>query len=156
MKIIRSPHDEEHPFTRISNQIIESPQLSSKAKMVLCFLLSRPETWQVSPSGIARYLKEGVDYVRSGLKELEQAGYLQIDRTQKQTRFHRFDYTVMEFPIRNDRDGNSASETTRLLTNNITTNNISRWTKINQHLFLNGEKLSFSLSPTVEKALLTA
>ncbi len=149
MKIIRSPHNEAHPFTRISNKVIENSDISAKAKSILQFLLSRPANWQVFPSGIAHYFKEGIGFVKGGLRELEQLGYVQKVQAPRQNgRFGRIEYTVIEDPeLDGDKkpstktqltvkssmdetldgktlDGQSPTGLCRLTTKNITTNNI--------------------------------
>ena len=61
----------------MSNSILQSNKLSTKAKGMLGTLLSLPDNWDFSVSGLAKkFCKEGKDAVREMLNELEQFGYL--------------------------------------------------------------------------------
>ncbi len=64
-------------FTQVSNSVLRNPDLSFKAKGLLCLLLSN-ETgkWVSYQESIERMSQEGPDAIRTGLKELEKAGYL--------------------------------------------------------------------------------
>ena len=55
--------------------------LSMKAKGLLSYILSTPEKWKLSTEGLAYYMKDGIDAVRSTLKELEHNGYINRKRT---------------------------------------------------------------------------
>jgi hypothetical protein len=73
--IIRRPHQQK--FTIIDNQAIHDVDLSLKATGLLCYLLSLPPNWDISGRALANMKKDGRDAVYSGLKELEEAGYVQ-------------------------------------------------------------------------------
>ena len=62
-------------YTVLQNHILRS-SLSLKAKGLLCVILSLPEDWDYSVGGLATICGTGRDAIRSGLQELEQAGYL--------------------------------------------------------------------------------
>jgi hypothetical protein len=63
-------------FTQVSNFLLRNPELSSKAKTVLCILLSNQNGWKSYFTSILSMMKEGESALRSGLKELENYGYL--------------------------------------------------------------------------------
>ena len=67
-------------FTVMANQHLRDKNLSLKAKGLLSMFLSLPETWSYSIKGLARICKEGVDAIRTALKELIQAGYVVCSR----------------------------------------------------------------------------
>ena len=69
-------------YTTISNFHLRDQELSLKAKGLLSLFLSLPDEWHYSVRGIASICKEGVDCIKSTLKELERRGYL----VRKQTR----------------------------------------------------------------------
>jgi hypothetical protein len=81
MSIIRSPRRQKD-FTILDNVIIRDPSLSFKARGLLAYLLSMPDNWRTTADAIARNCLEGRDAIRSGLAELEAAGYLQRHRKQ--------------------------------------------------------------------------
>ena len=63
-------------FTQVPNDLIREPGLSWKAKGIMSALLSNREGWHSYVSVIVKMGKDGEDSVRSGLKELEEFGYL--------------------------------------------------------------------------------
>ncbi len=63
-------------FTQIPNALLRNPEISGKAKAILCLLLSNKKGWKSYIITIDKMMKEGIDAIRSGIKELEQAGYL--------------------------------------------------------------------------------
>lgn len=64
-------------YTQIDNTILQStPGMSFKAKGILCYLLSLPPDWSINIQDICNRATEGVDAVKSGLKELQQIGYI--------------------------------------------------------------------------------
>jgi hypothetical protein len=63
-------------FTQIPNELLRNPEISGKAKALLCLLLSNKEGWKSCVSGIGKMMKEGADAINSGINELEEHGYL--------------------------------------------------------------------------------
>lgn len=98
LSIIRDKH-EAHYF-KVSNAAVENPNISFKAKGILAYLLSKPNTWTIRIEDIIKHSKDGKEAVRSGIDELVKAGYI----TKKQNRssrgaFGEWEYTVYENPI---------------------------------------------------------
>lgn len=74
--IKRSPRPEAH-YLIVTNQVVRDSTLSFKARGILAYLLSMPDNWKVSASAIARASdRDGRESILTGLKELENAGYL--------------------------------------------------------------------------------
>lgn len=63
-------------YTLISNYHLRDRELSCKACGLLSKMLSLPEEWDYTTRGLAAICKDGVDFISSALKELEQRGYL--------------------------------------------------------------------------------
>ena len=61
-------------YTVISNYHLRDKNLSLRTIGLLSIILSLPEDWDYSQAGLAAIVKDGVDSVRNGLKELEQYG----------------------------------------------------------------------------------
>ena len=61
----------------MSNVILNDKCLSAKAKGVYCYLFSKPDNWDFSSERIANEFSDGEKSIRSALKELEDAGYLE-------------------------------------------------------------------------------
>lgn len=64
-------------FTQVPNDLIRNPEMSLKAKMILVQLLSNKEGWTSHISALCSLSKDGETAIISGLKELENFGYLQ-------------------------------------------------------------------------------
>lgn len=57
-------------YTVIPNEMINNPNLSFKAKAILCYLLSKPDNWSVYLSQLAKASTDGYESVVSGMNEL--------------------------------------------------------------------------------------
>ena len=63
-------------YTIMSNHHLKDTGLSLKAKGLLSIMLSLPDSWNYTTRGLAAICKEGVDAIRSAIRELEAAGYI--------------------------------------------------------------------------------
>ncbi len=63
-------------FTALPNLTICDRRLSLRTLGLLVVVLSRPDGWDYSVSGLAAFCQIGRDAIRTSLKELEAAGYL--------------------------------------------------------------------------------
>lgn len=68
-------------FTVMSNHHFKNKKLSLKAKGLLSLMLSLPDDWNYSMKGLATLSKDGIDSVRTAMKELETQGYVEKDRS---------------------------------------------------------------------------
>ena len=89
-------------YTVMSNYHFKDKNLSWKAKGLLSTFLSLPEDWDYSIKGLEAMSSDGNKAVRSGLKELEENGYL----TRKAIRDSKgvirdWDYIIYENPLDN-------------------------------------------------------
>ncbi len=69
-------HKKANPFVQIDRAIINDSRLSWKAKGLLMYLLDQSDEWQFYQTEICSHGPDGRSSVVSGLKELEQCGYL--------------------------------------------------------------------------------
>ena len=69
-------------YSVVHNELIEDERLSWKARGLLIYLLSKPDHWRTSTAHLASVSPEGIHAVRTGLQELERAGY--VKRLKKQ------------------------------------------------------------------------
>ena len=86
-------------FTVMSNHHFKEKQMSLKAKGLLSLMLSLPDDWNYSVSGLVRLSKDGKDSVMSALQELEKFGYL--SRSQQfnaKGQFSGIEYNIYEEP----------------------------------------------------------
>lgn len=86
-------------FTAIPNEALRDKRLSLKARGLLAYCLSLPDTWDFSIEGLAVTTGAGVDAIRTGVKELEKAGYLIRHRERKQDgRYGAMEYSLYDTP----------------------------------------------------------
>lgn len=86
-------------FTVMSNYHFKEKKMSLKAKGLLSLMLSLPDDWNYSVSGLVTLSKDGKDSVMSALSELEKFGYLTRARlVDKKGRFAGVEYNIFEHP----------------------------------------------------------
>ena len=89
-------------FTVMSNTHLKDRRLSYKAKGLLSVILSLPPDWDYTITGLSVIAADGVDSVKSAVKELERYGY--VTRTQlrdERGRMSQNEYRVYENPADN-------------------------------------------------------
>ena len=95
-------------YTTISNHHLQDRNLSLKAKGLLTLILSLPPDWDMTLKGLVSLSGDGVDSVRSGIQELEKAGYLRRSRSRNNLgQLVCTEYTIYEHAVTE----NVASET---------------------------------------------
>jgi hypothetical protein len=68
-------------FTQVSNNMLSDPNISYKAKGILCHLLSHDQDrFTITSETLIRHSSDGGRAIKSGLDELKKNGYLQITR----------------------------------------------------------------------------
>jgi len=82
----------------LPNEVLRDCELSYRARGVLAYLLSHPPDWSTSSDRIAAQGREGRDAIRTALRELHDAGYLQLVREQDQYGYWSTDYLVTDNP----------------------------------------------------------
>lgn len=86
-------------FTVMSNYHFKERKMSLKAKGLLSLMLSLPDDWDYSVSGLATLSKDGKDSVMSALGELEKFGYLtRVRLTNDKGQFAGIEYNIFEEP----------------------------------------------------------
>lgn len=83
----------------MSNHHFKEKKMSLKAKGLLSLMLSLPDDWDYSISGLATLSKDGKDSIMSALAELEKFGYLTRTRlTNEKGQFAGVEYNIFEIP----------------------------------------------------------
>lgn len=85
-------------YTTMSNYHLRDKNLSYKAKGLLSFMLSLPDTWDYSMNGLVSVSKENIGAVRTILHELEENKYLKRTRYQNIKGQFQYEYTIYEYP----------------------------------------------------------
>lgn len=69
-------HRKTDPFVRFNKSIVYDSNLSLKAKGLLSIAFSRPDNWSFYKSEMMKHCSDGEHSFDSGIKELENSGYL--------------------------------------------------------------------------------
>lgn len=86
-------------YTVMSNHHLKDKRLSLKAKGLLSQMLSLPEDWDYTLSGLASINLESKDAIRSAVQELESAGYIRRRQTvDERGKFSSNEYIIYEQP----------------------------------------------------------
>ncbi len=87
-------------YTVMSNHHLKDKRLSLKAKGLLSQMLSLPEDWDYTLSGLAYINREKIDAIRQAVRELEAAGYIVRSRKRDEKgRLQGSDYIIYEKPV---------------------------------------------------------
>lgn len=125
-------------FTVMSNYHFKERRMSLKAKGLLSLMLSLPDEWNYSVSGLVTLSKDGKDSVMSALAELEKFGYLKRERVvNSKGQFDGIEYNIYEEPqpenpitekpisANKDAEKPTAEKREQLNTNQLSTNIIN-------------------------------
>lgn len=92
-------------YTVMSNCHLRDKRLSLKAKGLLSQMLSLPEDWDYTLSGLSSINRESKDAIRSAVNELEQAGYIRRHQTtDARGKFSGNEYIIYERPAETERE----------------------------------------------------
>lgn len=96
--IFRAVKNKENPYVMIDRRPIDNGKLSFKAKGILTYLMSRPDGWEVSVADLVKHSVDGEASIRSGLKELRDAGHMRYIKSRNQGRITGWIIEVYELP----------------------------------------------------------
>lgn len=83
-------------YTVMSNFHLKDKRLSLKAKGLLSQMLSLPDDWDYTLSGLCFINRESKDAIRSAINELERAGYIRRRQTIDATgKFGANEYSIL-------------------------------------------------------------
>ena len=136
-------------YTVLSNYHFKEKEMSLKAKGLLSLMLSLPDDWNYSISGLVKLSKDGKDSVMSALTELEKFGYLyRSQATNSKGQFSGVEYNIFEqpqldYPVadnpksgKENADKTNAENQTQLNTNKLNTNNNKIIYNINNYIHI--------------------
>lgn len=95
-------------YTVMSNQHLRDKNLSLKAKGLLSYMLSLPDTWDYSLKGLCTSSKDNETSIKSALKELKQFNYLIVNKLMPdKTKSGRieYEYIIFESPNTKKQEG---------------------------------------------------
>ena len=93
-------------YTVMSNYHFKEKDMSLKAKGLLSLMLSLPDNWDYSIAGLVAICKENETAIKSALKELQQFGYVKVDKIMPdKTESGRIEYiyNIYEQPKQDDK-----------------------------------------------------
>lgn len=97
--VLRAPHDSEHPFSILSNVILEDERLKPVDRNVMWVLLSKPDGWVFDVGRVAKQVGIGERTLRSSLLRLEALGYVKRERLERiEGRFSAYQWLIVENP----------------------------------------------------------
>ena len=92
--------DKTRDYTVMSNYHLRDKRLSLKAKGLLSQMLSLPEDWDYTLTGLSYINRESKDAVRSAVNELEKYGYIERRQTTNERgKFSVNEYVIHESPV---------------------------------------------------------
>lgn len=95
---IRVAKNPDNPFVMIDRRPIENPKMSWKAKGLLAYLLSRPDDWVIRFRDLVNRSPDGAHTVRAAMKELKDAGHVQVRAEREGGRVKQWVYVIKELP----------------------------------------------------------
>ena len=89
----------ENNYPRVSNHYLRDNSLSFKAKGLLTLMLSLPEDWDYTITGLAQFTADGRVSIASTIRELEERGYIRRNQTRGENgAFAQNEYWIYEVP----------------------------------------------------------
>lgn len=76
---------DELPYAQITNDILNSKEISLKAKGLYAYMYSKPNQWNFTIKSMASQLKDGSDSIKSALQELKSFGWISYSKHQNGT-----------------------------------------------------------------------
>ncbi|TPR12418.1 DnaD domain-containing protein [Apilactobacillus timberlakei] len=102
--------DRDSHFTHIKNDIYESDQhsdvntLTWKAMGIFGFMWHNPDNWEFYEDELASHSKDGKSALRSGIEELESAGFIKrVQKRDQRGKFSSYDWILNEAPFLENR-----------------------------------------------------
>jgi phosphopantetheinyl transferase (holo-ACP synthase) len=77
--IYRVCKNRDNPYVMLNKGFFDDPSISLKSKGLLGYLLSKPDNWIVYRSEILKHCTDGIDSLKSAIKELKKSGYMKIE-----------------------------------------------------------------------------
>lgn len=155
MSVIRVEKNKD--YTVISNLCFKEKNMSLKAKGLLTFMLSLPEDWDYSVTGLVLLCKENESSIKSALKELEKFGYLKREIVRNNGKFEDMEYIIYEKPQNGNKPCESQvyKETTQKIYYpvDIEQKNEEDETKNNLSLYIPQAKKPLAENPPAENSL---
>ena len=123
-RIIRVKHSTN--FTQIHNEFLRNPNVSWKAKGLLCTIMSLPDEWTVKKTTLNQFSSDGRDATIRAFNELQKNGYvIQMNKYSKDERgrFTSIVYLISDKPITENQNTDNKEQINNEELNNVLINN---------------------------------
>lgn len=131
-------------YTIVGNDMLESTQLSWKAKGLLAYMLGRPDNWEFSEKALYTMFPDGQTATRSGIKELEDAGYLYRERVRESGKVAGCVWHVFQNPVTSEEIHDLVFQTGQIPTGETTNNKLLNIQSTEEESTEEDKHLSFS------------
>lgn len=152
-------------YTVMSNYHFKEKNMSLKSKGLLSLMLSLPDNWDYSIAGLVAICKENETAIKSALKELQQFGYVKVDKIMPdKTESGRIEYVynIYEKPKQEDKkqgvenlpvEIQRVENHTQLNTNKLNTNKLNTKDNINKGNSKKNSKIDTKIESIEKKCL---
>lgn len=89
-------------YVVINKKAIEDIRLTWGARGLLCYLLSKPDNWQINVKHLITQSDQGSNYVYARLKELQALGYAKKIAVRESGKITQWDWVIYEEPPLHD------------------------------------------------------
>ena len=93
---------EKGQFMQVHKQLIDDSNLTTNAKAILIYMLSKPDEWQFFELDITKHFKDSMNIIRKGIKELIDKGYINRDKFKNTKGKFVYLYDIFEQPELNE------------------------------------------------------
>lgn len=152
-------------YTVMSNYHFKEKSMSLKAKGLLSLMLSLPDNWDYSIAGLVAICKENETAIKSALKELQQFGYVKVDKIMPdKTDSGRIEYiyNIYEKPKQDSKkqdvenlplENQHVENHTQLSTNKLNTNKLNTKDNIKKNSNKKKSKIDIKIESIEKKCL---
>ena len=89
-------------YTTVDNKIINDSNISSRAKFMYVYMLSKPDDWKFNYKSFLKEIKEGKEYIQGMIRELKEAKLLTVEQKYDENGRFEWIYTLYEEPFENE------------------------------------------------------
>lgn len=112
-------------FTRILNAVLQDHRLSWKARGLMSYMLSKPNNFKFYLHELTKHAPDGLDGVKTGIKELEKFGYVKRYSIKERGKIVSWEMNVYEVPqVDKPQVEKPLVENPTLITNELITNDL--------------------------------
>jgi hypothetical protein len=98
-------------FSIVPKALLNNPDLSWKAKGILAYLIGKPDSWKVRVTDLVNKSYDKYASVKSGLKELREAGYASLECVREEGKISEWIWHISDEPcLKNSKNAHFSPE----------------------------------------------